>query len=241
MTSAWRFRYLQFREYARDHGLAAACRFALHRSEEAVPIEKDLSALKPVAAPPGPGLELFEIGPENVDRFALDHPEESRGARVKRYLERGYRTLVMTRGRKVIADYWYVGRRTARTRGIHPHLRWFGIDLGEDDVYMFDMHLAADERGGGMATYFMSRALHHLRAAGVRRAYGYYDAGNLPALWVHRLLGYRELPRVTIHKFLWLETAFPKVARVSGRPAGPDAAPALPARSPSSGVDTPQP
>jgi GNAT superfamily N-acetyltransferase len=202
-----RLRYLQFRERARERGFLGTCWFALYRSQEAVPVEKDLSTLKPVPRTPPSALQLLELGPETFGSHRLEYPIASRRARVDRYLRRGYRTVVMADGGKVIADLWYVSRRSARTASIHPHLRWFGIHLGSDDVYMFDMHVDAAARGGGLATYFMSRALHHLRDLGSCTAFGYFDAHYTPALWVHRQLGFRELPRVTIRKCLWFESA----------------------------------
>jgi GNAT superfamily N-acetyltransferase len=89
----------------------------------------------------------------------------------------------------------------------HPHVRWFGLDLSEDDVYMFDMHVVSDQRGGGLATYFLKSALHHLHSGGYERAYGYFAAQNTPALWVHRLIGYRELPHFLVRRVFFYETA----------------------------------
>lgn len=225
MATSWQLRALQFRERVRERGLLGTCRFALYRSEEAVPVEKDLGTLGPRAAPPGPGLRLLELGPESAGAISLERRDASRLARAERYFRRGYRTLVLARGGEAIGDVWYVSPRTARTPEIHRHLGWFGIELGWDDVYMFDMHVTAGERGGGIATHFMSSVLHHLRDGGVRRAFGYFDARNTPALWMHRLLGFRELPRVVIRKVLVFETAAPK--------AIPAAAPVAPGAPPS--------
>lgn len=220
MPSAWQLRVLQFRERVRERGLADTCLFALYRSETAVPVEKDLAALRPIPGPPLPGLRLVEVAAGSAAP-GLAHRDASRAARAERYFRRGYRNVVLARGGEAIGDVWYVGPRTARTREIHRHLGWFGIELGPDDVYLFDMHLTAAERGGGLATRFMSSVLHHLRDGGARRAFGYFDARNTPALWVHRLIGFRELPRVVIRKVLVFETAAPAGRRIGRGPPLP--------------------
>jgi GNAT superfamily N-acetyltransferase len=205
MPSFWRMKYLQFREHAQEHGLLSALWFTLYKTEEVVPVEKDLSELKPLKEPKGGGLQLLDLGPENFAACGLDYPLESRRERAARYFRRGYRNIAMARDGKVVGDVWYVSPGTARTRRIHPHVRWFGLDLRDDEVYMFDMRVHSDERGGGLATYFMGSALRHLREKGVRKAYGYFAAKNTPALWVHRLLGWRERPRFALQRFFLYE------------------------------------
>jgi GNAT superfamily N-acetyltransferase len=211
MLSLLRIKYLQFLEHAREKGFSSAVAFTLYKYEEAVPVEKDLATLKPLPESTETDLRLLDLGPENFAGYCLDYPLASRRQRVERYFRCGYRSLAMVRGNRVLADLWYVTRDSARTPGIHPHVQWFGIDLGPHMAYMFDMHFLPGQRGGGAATFFMGSALHHLRDRGFIRAYGYFAAHNTPALWVHRLLGWRELPRFDVQRFLLYETAKPKI------------------------------
>ncbi|PLX82015.1 MAG: hypothetical protein C0617_15255 [Desulfuromonas sp.] len=200
-------KYHQFCEHARKEGFGAALRFSFYKYEEAVPVEKSLAELKPLKKPPTDGLQLLDLGPEEFFESPIFYPLRSRRERAASYFRRGYRTVAMIRNGKVVGDLWYVSRDAARTPEIHPHVKWFGIDLGPDEVYMFDMHVVADERGEGLATYFMGSVLHHLQKRNVRKAYGYFAAHNTPALWVHRLVGFRELSRFTVRRFFLYETA----------------------------------
>ncbi len=112
----------------------------------------------------------------------------------------------MVRGEEVVGDVWYVSRQTARHPRVHPHLDWFGIDLKDDEVYMFDMYVDAGKRGGGLTTYFHGSVLQMMRRKGVRTSYGCYVAKNIPAMWMHRLIGYTELPRCIVRRYFLYET-----------------------------------
>jgi GNAT superfamily N-acetyltransferase len=207
MLSLMRNRFFQFLEHWRQKGLLSALLFVIYKEEEAVPVVKDLKQLPPVKVPQE-GFRLVDVTPETFPALALVYPLRSRRERTGKYFRRGYRALAMVgEGNKVVGDLWYVSRGSARTSKIHPHVRWFGLDLSEDDVYMFDMHVVSDQRGGGLATYFLKSALHHLHSGGYERAYGYFAAQNTPALWVHRLIGYRELPHFLVRRVFFYETA----------------------------------
>lgn len=212
MLSSLKTRYFQFLEHCRQEDFLSACRIAIYKSEEIVPAEKDLDTLRPVPEPEGGDLPLLDLGPENFDSHRLDFPLRSRRERAGNFLRRGYRMIAMVREGRVVGDVWYVTRASARTQGIHPHLdKWFGIELGADEAYLFDMHVDAEQRGGGLTTYFHGRVLETLRERGFRRAYGSFVAQNIPALWMHRLIDYRELPRCIVRRIFLHETVHGKI------------------------------
>jgi GNAT superfamily N-acetyltransferase len=206
MTSLLRIKYLQFLEHCQDKGFWSACRMTLYKFEEAVPVEKDLTTLRPVKAPPGQPPQLVDLGPENFRALDLHYPQPSRKERAERNFRLGYRSLAMVRDKEVLGDLWYVTRSTAQSERIHPHVQWFRLELGPQDIYMFDMHVNAKERGSALATWFLGSVLHALRDRGMARAYGYFDAHNVPALWVHRLIGYRELSHHIVRRYFLYET-----------------------------------
>jgi GNAT superfamily N-acetyltransferase len=76
------------------------------------------------------------------------------------------------------------------------------IQLGEDEAYMFDMYVTPDSRGKVAAGYLLSNALQDLKDSGFTRVYGFYEKDNLPALWIHRLFGYRELGKRKVSRLL---------------------------------------
>jgi hypothetical protein len=73
------------------------------------------------------------------------------------------------------------------------------------------MYVEAGERGGGLTTYFHSTVLQMMRDRGVRKSYGCFVAKNIPAMWMHRLIGYSELPRCIVRRFFLYETVRAKV------------------------------
>jgi len=203
MLSLLRTKYFQFMEHGRQEGFLSACKITLYKYEEMVPTVKDLATLRPL-------LPILDLGPENFYSQALDYPLRSRRERTENYFRRGYRVFVMVQDGRVVGDLWYVTRQTAKTQSIHPHVVWFGLDLADDEVYVFDLQVNIDQRGGGLTTHFHGRILEILRERGFRKAYGCFVAANIPALWMHRLIGYRELPRCIVRRFFLYEVARPK-------------------------------
>lgn len=210
MKTLLRIKYFQFIEHYRQAGFLSACWFTLYKCEEAVPVVKNLATLRPAKAPGGALPVLLDLGPDNFYSHDLHYPLRSRRERAERCFRLGYRTFAMVRDGVVIGDLWYVTRATARTPRLHPHLQWFGIDLGEHEVYMFDMHVDQKERGNSLTTWFLTSVLFTLRDKGFDKAYGYFAAQNVPALWVHRLIGYEEKSHFVVQRFLLYETAHAK-------------------------------
>ncbi|HJV66429.1 MAG TPA: GNAT family N-acetyltransferase [Geomonas sp.] len=207
MIRVLRMRYFQFIEEWQASGFLTAVKFAIYRCEEAIPVEKELASLKELKPPTDDAeLKLAELTRENPP-VGLAYPLKSRREKAFVNLGKGYRSFALVRQGVVIGDVWYVTRDTADATNIDRYLRWFGIDLGPHEVYMFDMYVFPDARGKALATYFLSSVLHTLRDNGFTRAFGYFDAHNFPALWVHRLLGYRERPRVMVRKVFVHESA----------------------------------
>jgi hypothetical protein len=210
MLTLLRIKYYQFIEHWQQNGFLAACKFSLYKCEEAVPVVRNLATLRPAKPPNGTLPVLLDLGPDNFASYDLHYPLRSRRERVERCFRLGYRSFAMVRDGVVIGDLWYVAHSTTPTPRLHPHLQWFGIDLGEQEVYMFDMHVDAKERGNSLTTWFLTNVLFTLRNNGYDKAYGYFAAQNVPALWVHRLIGYEEKSHFVVQRFFLYETAHAK-------------------------------
>ncbi len=209
MFSMPRVKYFQFLEHWYQKGFWSACGFTLYHKEEEVPVVRDLSNIPPLKVL-DEGLTLIEVTPENVSSQNFQYPLRSRRERVEPYLQKGYCALAMVQEGQAYGDLWYVSQKTARTEVIHPDIQRFKIDFSAEDVYLFDMHVDSKQRRGGLATFLLSSALHHLHNQKYCRAFGYYAADNIPALWVHRLLGYQELPPVIVRRYFLHRTTHPK-------------------------------
>ena len=209
MFSLLLVKYFEFREHWQQKGFFSACCRALYKEEEFVPVEKDLNSLPPLK-PPKEELRLVEINPDTFSSLQLEYSLRSRRKRAEYYFERGYRGLAMVHGEEVVGDVWYASCAYSQIPEIHPHVKWFGLNLCENEIYMFDMHIDSPQRGGGLATFFLNSCLHHLHSKGYQKAFGCFDPQNTPALWVHRLMGYREFPHFIVRRFFLYETGQPK-------------------------------
>jgi GNAT superfamily N-acetyltransferase len=188
----------QFVERTRRTGLRHAIELMVHRAEIAIPTMKDLTELKPPRAPLEPGLELTEVASE-AQMDGYEYPLASRRTRGRMYIRRGYSAIAVVRDGVVLGDIW-CATETGPGKP-HPHPGWFGFHLGTDGIYLFDLFVLEDVRKA-VSMPFLHHALKFLAQRGYTRAYGYYDRNNIPALWFHRMLGYKEFPPVVLERFL---------------------------------------
>ncbi len=175
----------------------------MHR--EIIPVEKDLDSLKPLTSSNEKlNVECIEIPKNRAENTWLTYPLKSRYLKMLRNLDKGYKGFAIVKGNEVIGDIWYVCLSKSKTVIKHPDFKLLDIHLNEKDVYMFDMYLKPEERGGGMVNFLLRSALNALKNKGFLKVYGYYTADNIPALWVHRTLGYQELTRLKWQRILFI-------------------------------------
>ena len=200
-------RYHQFREYWRKKGLFSAIVRSLYKEEEVVPVEKNLNTLEELKPKNfEEGWHIIDFPVKDSVNIKFEYSLASRRKSAQFYLRCGYKGVGMIHDGKLLGDVWYVTGAADAIKNQHPHVKKFGFNLAPDEVYMFDMYVAADQRKGGIATYFLKSVLQHLHNLGFKRAYGYFSLNNKPALWVHRILGYKELPHVIIKRIIFYET-----------------------------------
>ena len=210
LSRTLRIKGLQFLEHWQEAGFRPALERSLFREEEAIPAVKDLTALgQPRVDLETKGYRIVDIRSPADLPPAWIYPLRSRHARGEAFLDRGYASYAALHEDRIVADVWYCTR--AGSPRPHPHVGWFGFDLGDGGAYLFDFHVLADERGKSVTTPFLHTVLHRLKERGFERAYGYYAADNVPALWFHRMLGYEERPPVVIRRRFLFESAEPKV------------------------------
>ncbi len=175
-----------------------------------VPVEKDLSTLRPlqdeldqagveivkITMTPGALIQNYET------RQSLIFPDAERQETAINYLEKGYHGIALVRGNHVSGDIWYTSADPHKEGAVHPDLKWLKIACGPKDAYAFDMYLHPDRRGRNSANMLQNGILHEIGKHGYTRALGYFWAENIPALWVHRTLQWSELKRVKVTRLL---------------------------------------
>ncbi|MEI6516278.1 MAG: GNAT family N-acetyltransferase [bacterium] len=170
---------------------------------EMVPVERDLSSVSPVDALLRKlNAELIRLSPDNYRDYHLTYPIRSRRYKALRYLSKGYHSFTLIRDNEVLGDVWHARVGATRAELTHRDFNVLGISPGEKDVYLFDMFIDPNRRGQSLALPLLGGALYGLGQAGCAKGYGFFKADNIPALWVHRMLKYKELPRVRIERIL---------------------------------------
>lgn len=199
-------RSVRLLERSREKGFFKTLAQSLYSVQDAVPTFLDLADLKPEKHPLGQfSCEIRLITIANQVE-GLQFPVKSRRLQVKTNLRKGYKMFALIKQGRMIGDIWFTQVDDKR-RAPHRDLKIFKMDLGPSEAYAFDLYVLKEERGKDLTTSFMTNALREMRALGLTRVYGCYMAKNVPALWIHRLIGYKELPRVKVRNFLGYRTA----------------------------------
>lgn len=197
MLQYCRMRVVQAMEMVRRGSLKALFRETVYLNREAVPVEIELSALRPVEDFARPAdEEVVEITGDLFKERPLLYTVKSRELKAFDYLKRGYRGYALVKGNTVSGDIWCADRETGSGGSKHPDEAWLGFTCRESEVYTFDMFVDPVKRGGNAAAALQNGALHALRKEGFTKAYGFFWSDNVPALWTHRMLRWRELQRV---------------------------------------------
>jgi GNAT superfamily N-acetyltransferase len=146
---------------------------------------------------PKSGLSVVEGDRQAVIQLCRENPDKMRGEEVKflSYLDCGYRPLLAEIDGRIVGHIWWHDHRLDRT-SLHPQVIRLGIDLAPGEVYSFDLFLLPQHRGGGASNDLFGLFRKHLRDAGYTKVYGVASASNLPAVWIHKLQGYRTVRTV---------------------------------------------
>ncbi len=220
--SVIRIRWNQFLEELRERNLSGLLRKAAAKFVQfdrlVVPTRKDLASVKEPAKPASDKeIEFFLVDKANVDKVALLYTVRSRKLKAFHNTALGYVAFVVAADKRIVGDIWCAMPKDVRVRPIHPDLEWLGIRCGENEAYMFDMYLNRDARGMALSNYLLGKSLFTLKENGCATVYGFYEKDNIPAMWAHRVTGYKELGTRRVRRLLFYCGSEP----VSG---GPDAA-----------------
>ena len=146
-------------------------------------------------------LEFINITKKSAHKSKkLTYPLRSRQLKLRNNLLNGYQAFAVTKNSEVLGDLWYVGRNHLEEKCNHPDLKWLGVRLAPKEAYLFDMYIDPQKRGAGLVNFLFSQSLETLKNQGFAKVYGFYEADNFPALWMHRTMGYEEIERLKLKK-----------------------------------------
>ncbi len=189
---------------------AAMVRFA-YKHGEAVVIERDLVDGAPIRDEGR--VSVVPIVPDHMsslDTLGADGNAESARRRIRNYVELGYRGYLAMCDGTAIGYGWWVDASFPSER-LHPAMQQYRIVLQPGELYAFEIFVAPQFRGMGMATAFMQATLQGWLSDGYRRAIGFVDARNLAARTLYRMTGWTDTRRCVTH------TLFKRLLVVDGQ------------------------
>jgi GNAT superfamily N-acetyltransferase len=156
------------------------------------PVEMDLSGPLPEAKLPADFKLCFvELYPEDIRSGKWVFAVPSRGIKTSRKIKKGMRGFALVQDNVVIADIWCVFSRNGEPVS-HPDLQNLGLTCRNREVYAFDMLIDPAYRGKNLAVPLQRAIQQTLKSEGFVKVYGFYYDDNLPALWMHRMLKFKE-------------------------------------------------
>lgn len=206
MLTSIKIAFHQVIETFAEDGVKDIFRPRVYWNRRAVPVEMDLlTANLPLAGQLNNSeFNFFEITMNDLRAGKWTFAVPSRGLKAVRNLKRGYRGFAAAKDLTVVGDLWCVAPRKDGKRIYHPDLRMLDIVCGAGDAYAFDMLIPSTYRGKNLAVPLQKTLQAALKMEGCRRVYGYYWEDNLPALWMHRMLKFKELPKRRVSRFFFL-------------------------------------
>lgn len=197
--------YYQVRQALEEGGLRNLIRTRVFRQRLATPVEMDLSTLPAFRTFEGSDYQFIELTRDELCTGRWSFVEPSRRFKASGNLRKGWRSFILVKGSTVVADIWCITRYKDGNPITHPDLDMLGIHCAEGQAYAFDMFIDPGFRGKNLAVP-LQRSLHSLlKTEGCRKVYGFYWDDNRPALWMHRMLKFRELPKRQVSRFFSLQ------------------------------------
>ncbi len=213
MLTKIKMRFFHILESIKEDGWAYTWKEMVYlKPREAILMQIDLDQLKPLKkSAQQEQIKLIAINEENFSDLDLDYALRNRYLKTVCNLEDGYKAFAITEGKKVLGDLWCAF--LANGGEVHPDVDWLNMEFGAKDVYGYDMYLAPGTRGkGSLAGLLLGGVLHHLKDQGYKKLHAYVMADKIPALWLHRMLGFTELGRIEMSRFLFYKDAKKKKA-----------------------------
>jgi GNAT superfamily N-acetyltransferase len=173
----------------------------------ATPVEMDLTTLPASNFSQYADYKFIELILTDLQAAQWHIPISSRRFRGSDFLKKGWRGFAIIKDSTVVGDVWCANFRQGLAKTNPPDLKMLGIRCGEWEAYAFDMFIYPTYRGKNLAV-LLHRYLHlTLKNEGYQKVYGYYWDDNLPALWMHKMVKFTELPKRRVSRFFFFQQA----------------------------------
>jgi GNAT superfamily N-acetyltransferase len=199
--------YHMAREAISTGEIAALLTRQISRNRLLTPAEMDLSLPLPDGKVTlNPELRFIELYMDDIQAGKWTFSVRSRGMKALYKLKRGIRGFALVQDNIVIGDVWCVVPHNGKPAS-HPDLKMLGLTCGNGEVYAFDMLIDPAYRGKNLAVPLQRAIQRTLKNEGFVKVYGFFYDDNLPALWMHRMLKYKELTKRKVSRFFFFSIA----------------------------------
>jgi GNAT superfamily N-acetyltransferase len=202
MSNSISIKVSQLSENIISNGISNTLKEIFFLNRNVIVFEKDLDNLNSKISPVNKSeIEFINISKSNFSRFSAKFPSKSRYLKTLKNTNKGYESFALIRNNTIVGDCWFAAPFGYANNLIHPDLNMLGIEAREKDAYMFDMYVIPEERGT-KSTDLLKYAFLALKDRGIKKICTFVMANNTPAIWMVRMLGFKELNRKKIHRFL---------------------------------------
>lgn len=171
-------------------------------SRVAVPVYQELQSLKDLKNPfLNSEYQFVEVTRDSISASKLNFSSRSRYYKALHNLKKGLRGFILYHDSTIIGDIWCHAPRGSNKAIRHPDLDLLGIAYTNQDGYALDMFIDPAYRGKKLAVPFHQAMQNVLKNESWNRLYAYYYEDNLSSRWMHWMLKYKELPKVSVSRF----------------------------------------
>lgn len=192
------------REALAEDRLLHLFRQQIFRDRIATPTVMDLTKLQLDASKLNAKYHFIELKLEELSSQKWSYAIASRRIKAQRNLKRGLRGFAVVEGSVIVGDVWCVAG-CGDTPANHPDLNMLGIECNHNEAYAMDMLISPTQRGNNLAVPLQRYLQGALKSEGYVKVYGYYWNDNTPAMWMHRMLRFEELPKRKVARFFFLK------------------------------------
>ena len=194
----------QLIERLKSDGVRGIIKETIFFNRIAVTFEKNLSDFRgEIEVSNNSNIEIKNISKIDT-KINYKFTNKSRYLKTINNIKKGYETFVLIRDKEIIGDCWFATSLEADKKMLHPDLKLFGIKPVQKSAYMFDMYVKPEERGTDVTNSILKYAYTNFSERGITKVYTYVMADNTPAIWMVRMLGFKELKKLNMRRFLFL-------------------------------------
>lgn len=169
-----------------------------------IPVEMNLlGSLPNPNLPNDVNIRFVEFQSEDLRAERWKFPVPSRAVKASRNIKRGLRGFALVHDTTVVGDLWCLCHKVNGANVSCPDFKMLDIVCREREAYAFDMYIDPTYRGKNLAVPLQRSLQHTLKSEGYKKVYGSYYEDNLPALWMHRMLKFKEYPRRKVFRFFF--------------------------------------